>query len=257
MARIEIRDRTLREITTGQDSYILLFLLLIIDYLSLSLVDSQRWGGLIHVVPITISVLVGLHTSGAHRRTQHFAAVVLAFALITAIAQVINDDHQVGSIAFFLVALLLAMTGLAILGRILRHRHVSIETMFGAVCVYILIGLFFSSLFLGIALTSAAHNLGPFLAQPGPHNSSDYVYLSFVTLTTVGFGDLTPYTDLARSVVVLEALIGQIFLVTLVARLVTLFGLEKPQLMIRAEVDDVPPSEITPDPFQPGNSDDI
>src|ERR1700729_2353791 len=100
MARIEIRDRTLREITTGQDSYILLFLLLVIDYLSLSLVDSQRWGGLIHIVPVALSVLVGLHTSGAHRRTLQFAAVVLAIALLTAIAQVINDDHQVGSIAF-------------------------------------------------------------------------------------------------------------------------------------------------------------
>jgi Ion channel len=257
MARIEIRDRTLRDIIRGQDSYILLFLLLIIDYLSLSLVDSQRWGGLIHIVPITVSVLVGLHTSGAHRRTLQFAAVVLTFALIASIVQVFNDDRQVGSIAFFMVSVLLAMTGLAILGRILRHRHVSIETMFGAVCVYVLIGLFFSSLFIGIALASAAHNLGPFLAQPGPHNSSDYVYLSFVTLTTVGFGDLTPYTDLARSVVVLEALIGQIFLVTLVARLVTLFGLEKPQMSIRSEVEDQPPSEIQPDPFQPDDSDDI
>jgi len=58
MAPIEIRDRTLRDITTGQDSYILLFALLIIDYLSLSLIDSQRWGGLIHIVPISLSVLV-------------------------------------------------------------------------------------------------------------------------------------------------------------------------------------------------------
>ena len=52
------------------------------------------------------------------------------------------------------------------------------------------------------------------------------MYLSYVTLTTVGFGDLTPYTNLARSVVVLEALIGQIFLVTLVARLVALYSSE-------------------------------
>jgi voltage-gated potassium channel len=255
--RIEIKDRTLRDIALGQDSYILLFLLLIIDYLSLSLVDSQRWGGLIHIVPVAVSVLVGLHTSGAHRRTLRFAAVVLTLALITAIAQVIDDDHQVGAIAFFLVAILLAMTGLAILGRILRHRHVSIETMFGAVSVYILIGLFFSSLFIGIALASAAHHLGPFLAQPGPHNSSDYVYLSFITLTTVGFGDLTPYTDLARSVVVLEALIGQIFLVTLVARLVTLFGLTPPQMQLRPSDEDQPPSEISFDPFKLDDQDDI
>jgi hypothetical protein len=255
MPRIEIRDRTLRDITMGQDSYILLFLLLIIDYLSLSLVDSAQWGGLIHVVPITVSVLVGLHTSGAHKRTIQVSAVVLFIALLGAIAQVINQNRQVGAFAFFMVAILLAITGITIMGRILRHRHVSIETMFGAVSVYILIGLFFSSLFIGIALASSAHHLGPFLAQPGPHNSSDYVYLSFVTLTTVGFGDLTPYTDLARSVVVLEALIGQIFLVTLVARLVTLFGLERP-LLAKAGEDDQPPSEITPDPFELDDPDD-
>jgi hypothetical protein len=255
MAPIEIKDRTLRDIATGQDSYILLFVLLIIDYLSLSLVDSSRWGGLIHIVPIALSVLVGLHTSGAHRRTLHFAAVVLLIALFGAIAQAANPNHQVSAFAFFMVAILLAITAMAILGRILRHRHVSVETMFGAVGVYILIGLFFSSLFIGISLVSSAHHLGPFLAQPGPHNSSDYVYLSFITLTTVGFGDLTPYTDLARSVVVLEALIGQIFLVTLVARLVTLFGIEQPHLL-RAGEDDQPPSEIASDPFKLDDPDD-
>ncbi|HEV3368584.1 MAG TPA: potassium channel family protein [Acidimicrobiales bacterium] len=255
MPRIEIRDRTLRDITMGQDSYILLFLLLIIDYLSLSLVDSLQWGGLIHMVPVSVSVLVGLHTSGAHKRTIQVSAVVLFIALLGAIAQVINQNRQVGAFAFFTVAVLLGITAITILGRILRHRHVSIETMFGALCVYILIGLFFSSLFIGIALASSAHHLGPFLAQPGPHNSSDYVYLSFVTLTTVGFGDLTPYTDLARSVVVLEALIGQIFLVTLVARLVTLFGLEQPHLA-KARDDDQPASEITPDPFELDDPDD-
>ena len=250
MARMEIRDRTPHDILLGQDSYILLFLLLIINYLSLSLIDSTRWGGLLHIVPIAMSVLLGLHTSGAHRRTMQIAAAVLFVALLAAIAQAINDNRQVGATAFFLVAILLAITGLAILGRILRHRHVSIETMFGAVDVYILIGLFFSSLFIGIALASSSHHLGSFLAQPGNHNSSDYVYFSFVTLTTVGFGDLTPYTDLARSVTVLEALIGQIFLVTLVARLVTLFGLEQPHLIRVKEDPPLPPSEITPDPFE-------
>ncbi len=259
MPRIEIRDRTLRDITTGQDSYILLFVLLLIDYLVLILIDSARWGGLWHIVPIAVTVLVGLHTSGAKQRTIRIATLILAFALLAAIAQAINDDHQVGATAFFMSAILLAVTALTILGRILRHRHVSIETMFGAVDVYILIGLIFSSIFIGIALVSSSHHWGSFLAQPGPHDSSDYVYLSFVTLTTVGFGDLTPYTNLARSVVVLEALIGQIFLVTLVARLVTLFGIEQPHLIRVEEDPPLPPSEITPDPFeldQTDNSDD-
>ena len=53
---------------------------------------------------------------------------------------------------------------------------------------------------------------------------SEYLYFSFVTLTTLGFGDLSPSVGLPQALTVLEALLGQVFLVTLVARLVTLWG---------------------------------
>ena len=65
---------------------------------------------------------------------------------------------------------------------------------------------------------------GPFFSQPGPHTQSEYLYFSFVTLTTLGFGDLSPHVGLPQGLTVLEALTGQIFLVTMVARLVTLWG---------------------------------
>jgi uncharacterized membrane protein len=251
MPKIELRERTLHDVLMGQDSYILLFVLLIVDYLVLSLIDSPRWGGLLHMIPVTLSVLLGLHTSDARPRTIRVAALVLALSLVASVVQVFADDHQVGAAGFFLFTFILAVTSISILGQVLRHRHVNIETMFGAIDVYILIGLFFASLFLGIADTTAHRHAGEFLAQSffaqrGPHPNSDYLYFSFIVLTTVGFGDLTPQTELARTVVVLEALIGQIFLVTLVARLVSLFGLEKPELGIELPR---PASEVTPDPF--------
>jgi hypothetical protein len=65
---------------------------------------------------------------------------------------------------------------------------------------------------------------GPFFAQSGPHQQSEYVYFSFVTLTTLGFGDLSPSVGLPQALTAVEALLGQVFLVTLVARLVTLWG---------------------------------
>jgi uncharacterized membrane protein len=247
MPKIEIRDRTLRDIFTGQDSYILLFVLLIVNYLSLSLVDSVRWGGIIHIIPMAATVLLGLNTSGAKKRTIKIAAVILGLATVSALVQVFDQSHKAGGVAFFGLALLLVVTPLNILGRVLRHRYVNIETMFGAVDVYIMIGLLFATLFLGIATVSAHHGGGPFFAQSGPHPSSDYVYFSFIVLTTVGFGDLSPYTELARSVVVLEALMGQIFLVTLVARLVTLFGIDQPHADFLEE--GRPQSELSPDPF--------
>jgi hypothetical protein len=246
MSKVDLKVRTLHDALMGQDSYILLFVLLMTDYLVLSLIDSPRWGGLLHMIPITLSVLLGLRTSAARPRTVRLVAVVLGLALIAAVVQVFVDDHQAGGAAFLLLSFILAITSINILGQVLRHRHVSIETVFGAIDVYVLIGLFFSNLYLGIAYASANHHGTRFFAQLGIHPNSDYLYFSFIVLTTVGFGDLTPHTELARTVVVLEALIGQIFLVTLVARLVSMFGLEKPQVRIeeRRRI-----TEITPDPY--------
>ena len=59
--------------------------------------------------------------------------------------------------------------------------------------------------------------------QPGPHDQGEFLYFSFVALTTLGFGDLSPSVGLPQALTVIEALIGSVFLVTLVARLVTLW----------------------------------
>ena len=105
------------------------------------------------------------------------------------------------------------------LSRVLRHRHVSFETILGAVCIFVLVALLFAFVYIAVA----ALNQGPFFAQPGSYHQSDFVYFSFVVITTLGFGDLSPSSGLPQALTVLEALIGQVFLVTLVARLVTLW----------------------------------
>jgi voltage-gated potassium channel len=230
---IKINDRTLIEALWGEDSYALLFVLLLIDYVMMSLVNSARWGGLLRTVPVVLTVLFAMHTSHAHRHVLRVAQVAAAFAIVAGMVQAfVPYTTQVGDasdtargVSYLVMAALLLVTPVAMLRRILRKERVDIETLFAAVDVYIIIGLIFSALFTGLAYV---HTHPPFLAQPpsSPHQPSDYVYLSFVTLTTVGFGDLTPLTDLARSVVVFEALIGQIFLVTLVARLVSLYSRE-------------------------------
>jgi len=98
--------------------------------------------------------------------------------------------------------------------------RVAKQTVAGALCTYVLLGLLFAFLFLAVA---DLRN-DPFFAQAGAHQQSEYLYFSFVTLTTLGFGDLSPHVGLPQGLTVLEALSGQIFLVTMVARLVTLWG---------------------------------
>jgi hypothetical protein len=103
--------------------------------------------------------------------------------------------------------------------RILHHRRVTHETVFGALCIYVLVGLLFAFVYLAINDLRT----GSFFVQEGPHSQSEFMYYSFVTLTTLGFGDLSPSVGLPQALTVMEALLGQVFLVTLVARLVTLW----------------------------------
>jgi len=216
-------ERTLWEAITGLDSYILLFLLLVVDYLVVMLVSRGRWEGINRSVPVSLTALLALHTSGARKGMVRLAFVVVGLSIIVGFSQLDVTDRRLVITDLALITVLLGLSAVAIVRRILSHTDVTVETIFGAIDVYIVLGLFFGALFIFVSMLDRRP---PFLAQPGFHPSSDYVYLSFVTLTTLGFGDLTPHTTVARSVVVLEALIGQIFLVTLVARLVSVYNNE-------------------------------
>lgn len=130
-----------------------------------------------------------------------------------------SSERLVGLTYLLPVMLLVTATLPVTLTRVLHHTKVSFETILGAVCIFVLVALLFAFLFLAVDALSDTS----FFAQQGPHEQSAFVYYSFVAITTLGFGDLSPSAGLPQALTVLEALIGQVFLVTLVARLVTLW----------------------------------
>lgn len=234
-----IRDRirrATREIFWDRDRYGVLFLLLLLDYVILSLSNSSRWAGLVRSLPVALTALFAVHTSHAHRRMLRTAQVAVAVCLVVGLVQGLTGDTAFRSLSFLAVGVVLLITPVVIARRVFEQRRVDLETVFAALCLYVLIGLIFSQLYVFIANVDTAT---PFLAQTAHPTLSDFVYLSFVTLTTVGFGDVTARTDLGRSFVVLEALIGQIFLVTLVARMVAMYGSELPARRPRRHADDI------------------
>jgi hypothetical protein len=97
---------------------------------------------------------------------------------------------------------------------------ITLQTMYGVLCLYLLIGLLFGTLYGAIDSLSAQQ----FFTGQGAQGISDFLYFSFSTLTTTGFGDLVAATDVGRSLAITEALVGQIYLVTVVALIVSRLG---------------------------------
>jgi voltage-gated potassium channel len=119
-----------------------------------------------------------------------------------------------------LSGLLTAGIALVVAATVVAQQEVNVQSIRGAICVYLLLGMFFVFLY-GI-VTSATSS--PFFAQGTDGTRSLRVYFSFVTLATLGYGDYTPRTDLGHLLSVLEALMGQLYLVTVVAILVARIG---------------------------------
>jgi hypothetical protein len=108
-----------------------------------------------------------------------------------------------------------------VLAQTFRAGPVSVYRVEGAVAAYLLLGLAWAAAYVLVA----ALEPGAFAtARPEPPNSRTFVYFSFVTLTTVGYGDVTPVHHAARSLALVEALVGQLYPATLIARIVTLRG---------------------------------
>ena len=214
-----LRRGVIRDAAKASDSYGLLLLLVVTDYIVLS-VGWTTGAPIILATGLTgLTALLAFHTSHVRGRLLRAVQVAVILAFVASIVAAAVGSDRAKGVVFIICALLILTSPVVILSRILRHRHVTAETLLGAVCVYILLGLVFSYSDYAVQLVGASS----FFAQSGTHNPPDFVYYSFITITTVGYGDLTPALGLPRTMAVLEALTGQIFLVVLVARLVSMY----------------------------------
>jgi hypothetical protein len=214
-----------------QDSYLLLVVVLLGEYFALMVIPEERWSRLVSAPLVGLSLLLGLRTSGVRPRTLRIAQIAAGLAFLLVLIQVAVNAQYLVPVTYSVLGVLLLSTPPAVLRRVLRHETVTVETIAGAVSVYVLIGLVFAYFYLAIG-ANHPHAFADQSSPSGAKGGATFLYFSFVTLTTVGFGDVYPVGRLARALVVLEALLGQIFLVTTVARLVALYsaqGLRPPR----------------------------
>ena len=161
-------------------------------------------------------------------RDRRVVTVALALGVPTVIGQFgvyAAPTPTVLTATWALAFAFLAFTTVVILLAVLRPGKVTTDKLAGAICAYLMIGLTFSILFSLIeVMRPGSFSLPQGLAGPALGHGGEYVfiYFSFTTLTTLGFGDVTPVASFARTLTWMEAVVGQLYLAILIARLVGL-----------------------------------
>jgi hypothetical protein len=202
------------------DAYgIVLFLILSTFVVTMTL-PSEGWLGRVVAVAFAgLTAIIALTSSDVRSGRVRLATGAALIAIVAAtLAQVASSDVLLG-LAFVIDALLLLVAAGTILRRVVGAADVDFRTILGAISVFTLLGLLFGFLFIALGRLQA----GDVFAGVSHAETRDYLFFSYTTLTTTGYGNLVPAGDIGQILAVFEMLTGQVFLVTLVAGLVSLW----------------------------------
>jgi Ion channel len=203
--------------------YGLLLLVLIGTYL-LAAFSGAKLATEIQVVLFAFVLLIALRNSPLPAPWPLVIGAVTVLGTVVTFWTSVSGSRDGKAAEDLWKALLLLMAVIMVVRRVLAKRTVTIQSIYGALSAYLIIGLMFASGFAAVDHLSTTD----FFADNEPANTQTFQYFSFTTLTTLGYGDFTAGENGGRSIAVLEALTGQVFLATLVARLVAAYRTPDP-----------------------------
>lgn len=172
---------------------------------------------------LTAMLLAALYAT----RTQHllFRMLVVLVVPIIAVNLLIDPDEAydvLDKLALISASLFLTVAIVAIFVQVIRSSRVTTDIIFGAVAVYLLFGAVVAILFDVIHLVDPGASIAGGSATADGFQFNDFLYFSFVSLTSVGYGDYAPVGPTARSLAMFEGVVGQLYIAILIARLVGL-----------------------------------
>lgn len=209
------------------DRFGVLLIVVFVSFVTVPIVADRGWGTAAVGIQAAIVVLLALEASGVSPRWIAASAVAVVLTTVVLVSEAALRTGAPPAWPSAVLTVLLASTPFLVLRRVVSQPRVTVASIAGALSAYLLIGLAFGALFQTISLVDSDA-----FSQPlGPAAS----YFSFVTLVTLGYGDIVPVSNFARSMATLEAVLGQVLLVTLVARSVSTLGQDRPERPQRAE----------------------
>jgi hypothetical protein len=189
--------------------------------------SPNEWQAVVISALLGATFVLALWAAEARPLVLRLGIVIVAGLFILSVVEALNGNPSAGALRVANAVLVLLAPPVIVGGivRILRATQtVTLEAVFGVLSVYILLGMLFGFIFGSIDRFGGY----PFFAGGQPATVAHCLYYSFTTLTTVGYGDLTARTNLGHTLSVAEALLGQIYLVTVVSLIVANLGRSRP-----------------------------
>jgi hypothetical protein len=213
------RERWRQRAERARDAFGLVLALVLTTYVLASVLSNRGWAAVLLTAVTGATSVVALTSSHVRPEFVRRALMLALLAIVLAAIEAATGGRPWLSAANCIEIVLLAVAMAAVLQRVVTAGSVSSRTILGAISVYTSLGLLFTW----------AYNLidriegGGFFEGVAVAKGSDFLFFSYTTLTTTGYGDLVPGGQVGRMVSGLEMMLGQIFLVTLVAGLVSLW----------------------------------
>lgn len=199
-------------------------------------VDELKYGEAIDAVLITLVLIAGVLAVGRSHRTLVLAGLLMLPAVVARWISNFRPDllppevHNVAALVF------IGFVEFQLLHFIFRAPRVNSEVLCAGVSGYLLLGILWMSAYKLVSLLNPvdATHLGAFAFTVGtttPHPLSQFeaYYFSFITLSTVGYGDITPLSNGARTLAMMEAMTGTLYMAVLISRLVALYSSQGPE----------------------------
>lgn len=211
----------MRRIGHGDSLVDVLVLVLLGSVLGIAAPESTALR-LLEVAILGLALLVAMRASGIVGRRHNLLRLVVGVAVVTAVVGILLDAGDLTNASTGVIHAFLAALGPYIVWLGVRRKTITVnaETVAGALAIYLLLGATFAAVYGVIDSIGSTPMFGPDVEA----TSSTRLYFSFITMATVGYGDITPVGGAARAAAVLQAVTGQLYLVTVVAIVVSNLG---------------------------------
>jgi hypothetical protein len=217
--RADRRDVWRERAERVRDAFGLVLALVLLTYVLASLLDNRGWSAVVLTLAASTTSVVALISSHVRDGFVRSSLWLSALAVVLAAIAAATDRQTLLNLASLIEICLLAFAMAAVLWRVVTSAEVGSRTILGAISVYTVLGILFTFAYGTIDRIQG----GPFFEGIARPEGNDFLFFSYTTLTTTGYGNLVPGGQPGRMIAGLEMMLGQIFLVTLVAGLVSLW----------------------------------